>query len=584
MTTFEVWAPAHERVRLRALGTDHEMSRAGGLWRVTVPGAGPGTDYAFLLGDDETPLPDPRSRWQPDGVHGPSRLHDPAGYEWKDADWTGRQLAGSVVYELHIGTFSPEGTFAGAVEKLDHLVQLGVDLVEVLPVNAVNGTHNWGYDGVGWYAVHEPYGGPDGFKAFVDACHQRGMGVVLDVVYNHLGPSGAYLPRFGPFYKPGRSTWGDLVNLDGPDSPPIRRYILDNALMWLHDYHVDGLRLDAVHALVDLGARHLLEELAIEVEALSTHLRRPLTLIAESDQNDPRLVRSRDGGGYGLTAQWDDDVHHALHALLTGETQGYYADFGSMATLAKAFTGAFVHDGSFSSFRGRTHGRRVDRDTTPAHRFVAFLQDHDQVGNRALGDRLSGDPGALSPALLKVGAALLLTGPFTPMLWMGEEWGARTPWLFFTSHPEPELGAAVAAGRKEEFAAHGWDTDDVPDPQDPATYERSKLDWSEPEAAEHAELLEWYRRLIGLRRSRPELTDPRLDQVSVAYDEQARWLVVSRGLLRIAVNLGAERQELPLDGTPMGVLLSSVPGFVYRDGGIELEPESAAVVELARLG
>ena len=580
MTTFEVWAPAHERVRLRALGTDHEMSRAGGLWRVTVPGAGPGTDYAFLLGDDETPLPDPRSRWQPDGVHGPSRLHDPAGYEWKDADWTGRQLAGSVVYELHIGTFSPEGTFAGAVEKLDHLVQLGVDLVEVLPVNAVNGTHNWGYDGVGWYAVHEPYGGPDGFKAFVDACHQRGMGVVLDVVYNHLGPSGAYLPRFGPFYKPGRSTWGDLVNLDGPDSPPIRRYILDNALMWLHDYHVDGLRLDAVHALVDLGARHLLEELAIEVEALSTHLRRPLTLIAESDQNDPRLVRSRDGGGYGLTAQWDDDVHHALHALLTGETQGYYADFGSMATLAKAFTGAFVHDGSFSSFRGRTHGRRVDRDTTPAHRFVAFLQDHDQVGNRALGDRLSGDPGALSPALLKVGAALLLTGPFTPMLWMGEEWGARTPWLFFTSHPEPELGAAVAAGRKEEFAAHGWDTDDVPDPQDPATYERSKLDWSEPEAAEHAELLEWYRRLIGLRRSRPELTDPRLDQVSVAYDEQARWLVVSRGLLRIAVNLGAERQELPLDGTPMGVLLSSVPGFVYRDGGIELEPESAAVVEL----
>ena len=584
MTTFEVWAPAHERVRLRALGTDHEMSRAGGLWRVTVPGAGPGTDYAFLLGDDETPLPDPRSRWQPDGVHGPSRLHDPAAYEWKDADWTGRQLAGSVVYELHIGTFSPEGTFAGAVEKLDHLVQLGVDLVEVLPVNAVNGTHNWGYDGVGWYAVHEPYGGPDGFKAFVDACHQRGMGVVLDVVYNHLGPSGAYLPRFGPFYKPGRSTWGDLVNLDGPDSPPIRRYIVDNALMWLHDYHVDGLRLDAVHALVDLGARHLLEELAIEVEALSTHLRRPLTLIAESDQNDPRLVRSRDGGGYGLTAQWDDDVHHALHALLTGETQGYYADFGSMATLAKAFTGAFVHDGSFSSFRGRTHGRRVDRDVTPAHRFVAFLQDHDQVGNRALGDRLSGDPGALSPALLKVGAALLLTGPFTPMLWMGEEWGARTPWLFFTSHPEPELGAAVAAGRKEEFAAHGWDTDDVPDPQDPATYERSKLDWSEPEAAGHAELLEWYRRLIGLRRSRPELTDPRLDQVSVAYDEQARWLVVSRGLLRIAVNLGAERQELPLDGTPMGVLLSSVPGFVYRDGGIELEPESAAVVELARLG
>ena len=271
MTTFEVWAPIHDRVRLRTLGADHEMSRSGdGLWRATVPGAGPGTDYAFLLGDDDTPLPDPRSRWQPEGVHGPSRLTDPGAYEWGDGEWTGRQLAGSVVYELHIGTFAPGGTFAAAAEKLDHLAELGVDLVEVLPVNAVNGTHNWGYDGVGWYAVHEPYGGPDAFKAFVDACHRRGIGVLLDVVYNHLGPSGAYLPRFAPFFKQGRSTWGDLVNLDGPGSEPVRRYILDNALMWLHDYHVDGLRLDAVHALVDLGAKHLLEELATEVDALST--------------------------------------------------------------------------------------------------------------------------------------------------------------------------------------------------------------------------------------------------------------------------------------------------------------------------
>jgi maltooligosyltrehalose trehalohydrolase len=451
----------------------------------------------------------------------------------------------------------------------------------VLPVNAVNGTHNWGYDGVGWYAVHEPYGGPDGFKLFVDACHQRGLGVVLDVVYNHLGPSGAYLPRFGPYLKTGRSTWGDLLNLDGPRSARVRRFILDNALMWLHEYHVDGLRLDAVHALVDLGARHLLEELAIEVDALSTHLRRPLSLIAESDQNDPRLVRSRDAGGYGLTAQWDDDVHHSLHALLTGERQGYYADFGSLATLAKAWTGAFVHAGEYSAFRGRMHGRRVDPDATPAHRFVAFLQDHDQVGNRALGDRLSGEPGALSPELLKVGAALLLTGPFTPMLWMGEEWGASTPWQFFTSHPEPELAASVASGRRQEFAAHGWDTDDVPDPQDPDTFHRSKLDWSEVDDAGHAELLDWYRRLIALRRQRPELTDPRLDRVEVAYDEPARWLVVTRGGLRVAVNLATERQALPLDGRPMGVLASSVPGFVYRDGSIELAARSVALVALS---
>ncbi len=582
MTTFEVWAPIHDRVRLRTLGQDHEMSPTGdGMWRVVVPEAGAGTDYGFLLGDDDTPLPDPRSRWQPEGVHGPSRLYDPQAYGWRDADWTGRQLAGGVVYELHVGTFTPEGTFAAAAGKLDHLVELGVDLVEVLPVNAVNGTHNWGYDGVGWYAVHEPYGGPDGFKAFVDACHRAGIGVVLDVVYNHLGPSGAHLPRFGPFFKPGRSTWGDLVNLDGPGAAPVRRYILDNALMWLHEFHVDGLRLDAVHALVDLGALHILEELAVEVEALSTHLRRPLTLIAESDLNDPRLVRSRDAGGYGLTAQWDDDVHHGLHALLTGEKQGYYSDFGSLATLAKAFTGAFVHDGSYSSFRGRVHGRRVNRDDTPAYRFVAFLQDHDQVGNRALGDRLSGEPGPLSPQLLKVGAALLLTSPFTPMLWMGEEWGASTPWLFFTSHPEPELAAAVRTGRREEFASHGWDTEDVPDPQDPATFERSKLDWSEPARDSHADVLDWYRRLIALRRSRPELTDPRLDLVDVAYDEEARWLVVHRGALRVAVNLGDTRQELPLDGTPMAVLLSSVPGFVYRDGIVELEPASAAVVELS---
>jgi len=582
MTTFEVWAPNHDRVRLRALGNDHEMSPIGdGQWRVTLPGAGPGTDYGFLLGDDETPVPDPRSRWQPDGVHGLSRLYDTQAYEWGDAAWTGRQLAGSVVYELHVGTFTPEGTFAAAAGRLDHLVELGVDLVELLPVNAVNGTRNWGYDGVDWYAVHEPYGGPDGLKAFVDACHRRGLGVVLDVVYNHLGPSGAYLPRFGPFLKPGRSTWGELVNLDGPGSGPVRRHILDSALMWLHEYHVDGLRLDAVHALVDLGATHLLEQLAIEVDALSAHLRRPLTLIAESDLNDPRLIRSRDAGGYGLTAQWDDDIHHALHALLTGERQGYYADFGSLATLAKALTGAFVHDGSYSSFRGRLHGRRVNRDDTPGYRFVAFLQDHDQVGNRALGDRLSGEPDALPPELLKVGAALLLTAPFTPMLWMGEEWGASTPWQFFTSHPEPELAASVAAGRRDEFAGHGWATGDVPDPQDPATFERSKLDWSELDDDKHADVLDFYRRLLALRRSRPELSDPRLDLVEVGYDEGARWLVVYRAALRVAVNLAAERQEVPLDGTPMSVLLASRPGFVYRDGVIELEPASAAVVELA---
>ena len=447
----------------------------------------------------------------------------------------------------------------------------------MLPVNAFDGTHNWGYDGVAWYAVHEPYGGPDGFKRFVDSCHRHGLGVLLDVVYNHLGPSGAYLPRFGPYLSAGRSTWGRRVNLDEPRSAEVRRFIVDNALMWLEEFHLDGLRLDAVQALVDLGAVHLLEQLARETEVLSTHLRRPLSLVAESDRNDPRLVTAREAGGFGLTAQWDDDVHHALHALLTGERQGYYADYGSLATLAKALTEAFVHTGGWSPFLDRRHGRPVDRTAIPGHRFVVCLQNHDQVGNRAVGDRL---PALVSPGLLRVGAALVLTGPFTPLLWMGEEWAASTPWQFFTSHSQPEQAAATWQGRLEEFAAHGWSPADVPDPQDPATLVRSTLDWKEPEREEHAGMLGWYRRLVALRRERAELTDPRLNLVRVDHDSSDRWLVVSRGGLRVVVNFAADRQEVPLDGRPKTMLLASAPGFVYRDGVIELDGESVAIVEL----
>jgi maltooligosyltrehalose trehalohydrolase len=591
MVSFAVWAPEAERVRLRlhsagrsAGDGDRELAlhtEAGGWWRVQVPNAIPGTDYAYLLDDDDTPLPDPRSRWQPYGVHGASRLYDQSRYDWKDASWTGRQLAGSVIYELHIGTFTPQGTFDAAIERLDHLVQLGVDLVEILPVNAYNGDHNWGYDGVGWYAVHEPYGGPNGLKRFVDACHGRGLGVVLDVVYNHLGPSGNYLPRFGPYLKPGRNTWGDLVNLDGPYSGEVRRHIIDNALMWLSDFHVDGLRLDAVHALLDHGAVHLLEELSVEVEALAAHLGRPLSLVAESDLNDPRLVTAREAGGYGLSGQWDDDVHHALHVLLTGETQGYYADFAATQALAKVYNGAFYHDGTWSSFRNRTHGRPVDRGRIPGHRFVVCLQNHDQIGNRALGDRLSA---TLSPGLLKVGAALLLTAPFTPMLFMGEEWAAGTPWQFFTSHPEPELAAAVAAGRVAEFAEHGWPAGDVPDPQDPRTFERSKLDWAELEdGGRHQEMFDFYRKLIALRKATPALSDPWLTRPRVRYGELAghRYVVIRRGRYAVTCNLSGQRRRIPLDGTPLTVLVSSSPGFVFRDGEIELPPESVAVVEMA---
>ena len=577
MTEFRVWAPEAARVRLRLPGVaDHEMrSGPDGWWRAEVPGAGPGTDYAFLLDDDERALPDPRSPWQPQGVHGPSRLYDHRAFGWTDQGWTGRQLPGSILYELHVGTFTPEGTFDAAIGRLDHLVELGVDMIELLPVNAFNGEHNWGYDGVCWYAPHQPYGGPDGLKRLVDAAHAKGLGVILDVVYNHFGPSGAYAPMFAPYLSEQSNPWGRTVNLDGPHSDGVRRYIIDSVLMWLRDYHVDGLRLDAVHAMPDSRATHLLEQMAVEVEALATHLGRPLSLIAESDLNDPKLITPREAGGYGLHAQWNDDAHHALHTLLTGERQGYYGDFGSLECLTDVLTGAFFHAGTWSSFRNRSHGRPVDRQRTPGHRFVAYLQNHDQIGNRATGDRISA---TLSPALLRVGATLLMTAPFTPMLFMGEEWAASTPWQFFTSHPEPELATAVATGRRREFAAHGWPEGDVPDPQDPQTFVRSQLDWAELDKPEHREMYDFYRRLIALRKSRPDLSDPRLSRVDVQHGDQ--FLLMRRGACLVAANLAAKPQRINLPGVVRTVLLATGTGVTVMRDGVELPAETAAIVAL----
>ncbi|MGW3788169.1 malto-oligosyltrehalose trehalohydrolase [Micromonospora chokoriensis] len=574
MTEFSVWAPDATRVRLRLAGdTDHEMSAAAdGWWQVDVPDAGP--DYSFLLNDDETPLPDPRSPWQPAGVHGPSRRYDHADFAWSDSAWTGRQLPGSILYELHIGTFTPEGTFDAAIDRLDHLVNLGVDLIELLPVNAFNGEHNWGYDGVCWYAPHEPYGGPDGLKRFVDAAHARGLGVILDVVYNHFGPSGAYAPRFGPYLAEQSNSWGRSMNLDGPHSDEVRRYIIDSVLMWLRDYHVDGLRLDAVHALPDSRAVPLLEELAVSVESLSTHLGRPLSLIAESDLNDPRLITPREAGGFGLHAQWNDDAHHALHTLLTGERQGYYGDFGSLETLSDVLTGGFFHAGTWSSFRNRHHGRPLD-SRVPGHRLVAYLQNHDQIGNRATGDRISA---SLSPALLRVGAMLLLTAPFTPMLFMGEEWAASTPWQFFTSHPEPELASAVRTGRRREFASHGWPEGDVPDPQDPETFTRSRLDWAELDKPEHASMLSFYQRLIALRRSSSDLSDPRMHAVSVQHGDQ--FLLMRRGDTLVVANFAGRGQGVSLPGVARRVLLATGEGVTVMRDRIELPAETAAIVAL----
>jgi len=574
MTLFEVWVP-EKTVKLRVGGEDREMERGDdGWWRLDVPSAGPGTDYAFVLPDGDKALPDPRSPWQPQGVHGPSRVYDQAAFGWTDQGWTGRQLPGAVLYEMHVGTFTAAGTFDAAIERLDHLVELGVDLVELLPVNSFNGEYNWGYDGVCWYAPHEAYGGPDGLKRFVDAAHGRGLGVVLDVVYNHFGPSGAYAPMFAPYLSStGSNPWGSAVNLDGPLSDEVRRYIIDSMLMWLRDYHVDGLRLDAVHALVNHDAINVLEHMTVEVETLSAHVGRPLSLIAESDLNDPRLITPREAGGYGLQAQWDDDVHHALHSLLTGERQGYYGDFGSLDCLRTVLEGAFFHADTWSSFRQRRHGRPVNRALIPGHRFVAYLQNHDQVGNRAVGDRLSA---TLSTRLLKVGATLLLTSPFTPMLFMGEEWAASSPWQFFTSHPEQDLAEAVQNGRRREFAAHGWDEAEVPDPQDPATFHRSKLDWDELDKPGHAELLDLHRKLIALRRGHCDLSNPWLDQVEVWHGDQ--YLVMRRGHCVVAANLAPISQNVSLRATPTEVLLATEPGVVLQRDRVELPPESAVVV------
>jgi maltooligosyltrehalose trehalohydrolase len=568
---YEVWAPAAETVEVETGGSRHAMTPAGrpGWWAADVGAEGGERDYGFVL-DGDGPFPDPRSPWQPDGVHGPSRTYDHGRFEWSDDGWHGRPLAGSVLYELHVGTFTPEGTFDAAIERLDHLVALGVDAVELLPVAAFPGRHGWGYDGVHLWAVHDPYGGPDGLKRFVDAAHRRGLAVVLDVVYNHLGPSGNYLGRYGPYFTDAHQTpWGPAVNVDQAGSDEVRAYIIGNALMWLRDYHIDGLRLDAVHAIRDQRALHLLEELSVAVSRLSAATGRELFLIAESDLNDPRLVTSREAGGYGLDAQWSDDFHHALHTLLTGERQGYYADFGTPAVLAKTLTRVFLHDGTWSSFRGRTHGRPVDTHRTPAHRFLGFLQNHDQIGNRATGDRISA---TLSPGLLKVGAGLLLTAPFTPMLFMGEEWGAGTPWRYFSDHQEPDLARAVSEGRRREFADHGWASEDVPDPQDPGTYRASILNWGELDEPGHRELYEWHRALIALRRAEPELTDPRLTEVSVEYGDS--WLVIHRGPLRVAANLGADSLPLP-EGD---VLLAS---FTEADEG-RLPGESIAVLRTSR--
>lgn len=575
MTEFQVWAPYVKSVQLELAGRRIPMNAGElGWWRVEVAEASAGTDYGFVL-DGGGPLPDPRSPWQPHGVHGLSRLVDHDAFVWHDRQWQAPPLSSGLVYELHVGTFTPEGTFEAAIERLDYLRDLGVTHVELMPVNEFSGRRGWGYDGVDLYAPHHAYGGPEGLKRLVDACHGCGLAVLLDVVYNHLGPAGNYLNRFGPYLTDWYKTpWGPAVNLDGARSDEVRRFLIDNALMWLRDYHFDGLRIDAIHAFHDVSAVHFLEQLAIEVEQLEAILGRRLVLIAESDLNDPRVVRSREAGGLGMHAQWNDDFHHALHAVLTGERNGYYEDFGRLAQVARALQRAYVYDGQYSRHRWRRHGRPVGG--LPGHRFVGYLQNHDQIGNRAQGERISQ---LVSLGRLKIGAALVLTSPFVPMLFQGEEWGASTPFQYFTDHQDPALAKAVTEGRRREFSTFGWKPEEVPDPQALTTFERSRLNWDERHRAPHAEILEGYRRLIRLRRNVPALRDGRLSEVRTRFDEEACWLVVERGPIAVACNLADKAQRVAIsEGCGRELLLSSDAGIRIVPNGLELPPESVAIL------
>ena len=580
---FRVWAPNASTVDLvgagghRATMEPIDAGPSKGWFETTAVVRAPGLGYGFSL--DGGPLrADPRSAWQPEGPEGPSRVVEHGSFTWSDRSWRGFHLPSAVLYELHVGTFSPEGTFDGAIGRLDHLADLGVSAIEVMPVAEFPGTRGWGYDGVNLFAPHHSYGGPDGLRRLVDACHARGIAVILDVVYNHLGPSGNYLGEFGPYFTDRyRTPWGQAVNFDGPGSDEVRRFVIDNAVQWLRDYHCDGLRLDAVHALFDMSELHILEEMSREVAELSSATGWRRWLIAEFDRNDPRLVRSRDAGGLGVDAQWLDDFHHSLYGLLSGERDGYYRDFGSLGDLSTALTQAYVYQGRYSVTRGCRHGRTSDGLSGSS--FVGYSQNHDQIGNRAPGDRSAAN---LSGGRLAAAAALTFVAPFVPMLFQGEEWGASTPFAYFTDHTDPDLAQAVRDGRRREFEAFGWKPDQIPDPEDLATFEMSRLDWSEVRLASHRDLLDWYRALIAIRRSRPELLDGRLDKVFVERaGEQV--FTVSRGAITVAANLGNDEAAVPMPGNRVpdsryAVLVSSNPAARISGDYLTLPGDAVSVL------
>jgi maltooligosyltrehalose trehalohydrolase len=567
--TFHLWAPAPQSVEL-VLGDDaHPMEDLEQGWRrVRVRGAH-GDRYGFRL-DGGDVRPDPATRWQPDGVHGQSAIVDPSrlGGASVAASWSAPSLLDGAIYELHIGTFTPSGTFDEAAERVAHLRDLGITHVEVMPINAFNGERGWGYDGVAWYAVHEPYGGPEAFGRFVAACHAAGLAVILDVVHNHLGPSGNYLPEFGP-YLGGEGVWGAGLNLDGAGSDAVRDFIVGNAVAWFVDHGVDALRLDAVHALLDASATHVLAAISTAAAQASERLGRRLELVAESDRNDPRTVAPVTAGGDGMTAQWADELHHAIHVAVTGEHEGYYVDVDpeGLPDVALAYQRGFLHDGTrYSPFRERTPGAPFPSDAD-ARRLVGCIQNHDQVGNRAAGERLLA---ITDPALVRVAALLLCAAPHTPMLFMGEEHGETNPFAYFTSHPEPELAEAVRKGRAEEFAGFAaFAGATVPDPQALETFEASRIDWAKAETDEGRAWRALWTDLLALRRSEPALSDGRHDLVVVHRAADGGLSLTRPGLrgagVAVVGNLGGQPLEVPAPGAS-AVLLSTSDERYGGDG------------------
>ncbi len=523
---FRVWAPLVKSVSVKILGPRERplaMERdEWGYWEVITDSVVPGTHYLYRL-EDERDRPDPASHFQPQGVHGPSEVIGHDAFEWEDEGWRGLPIAEMVMYELHTGTFTPEGTFDAIIPRLDEIRDVGMNTLEIMPVVQFPGERNWGYDGAYPFSVHGAYGGPQGLKRLVNECHKREMAVILDVVYNHLGPEGNYLWDFGPYFTDRYKTpWGWAVNFDGPFSNDVRNYFIENAFYWCARYHIDALRLDAIHSIYDMSARPFLQELAERVRDFSEKRKRRFFLIAESNLNDSRVIRPRKTGGYELDAEWCDDFHHSLHTLLTEEDQGYYVDFGSVNHLVTSIREGFVYSGQYSRFRNRNHGN--SSKDIPAGQFIVFSQNHDQTGNRMLGERLSR---LVSFEALKLAAGAVLLSPYVPLLFMGEEYGETAPFLYFVSHSDPDLVESVRKGRKEEFRSFHWD-EEPPDPQSAGTFERSKLTWSKRSNGIHQILLACYKELLRLRKSIPPLSHLDKKCLRVRADEGHKILVMER--------------------------------------------------------